>query len=90
MSVEKTFYRANCRFHLRNYTRWRQLQSKTQILRSQVGFAETASTCPTLCQGCLNYHGLSYGTRQATRTLLVCAIHPYGWQQGVPCPDWCD
>ncbi|MBF2098015.1 MAG: hypothetical protein IGQ88_06525 [Gloeomargaritaceae cyanobacterium C42_A2020_066] len=34
------------------------------------------------CVGCRNYHGQIYGD-----TLLVCAMHPYGWSEG-ECPDW--
>lgn len=34
------------------------------------------------CVGCGNYHGYSYGGN-----LLVCGIHPYGWE-GDNCPDW--
>ncbi|MGD1901997.1 MAG: hypothetical protein ACFB9N_07130 [Geitlerinemataceae cyanobacterium] len=34
------------------------------------------------CQNCQNYHGYRYG-----ENLLVCAIHPYGWD-GEGCPDW--
>ena len=34
------------------------------------------------CEGCRHYHGQVYGGN-----LLVCAIHPYGWQEE-SCPDW--
>ena len=34
------------------------------------------------CVGCSNYHGYSYGGH-----LLVCAMHPYGWENE-NCPDW--
>ena len=34
------------------------------------------------CVGCSNYHGHSYGGN-----LLVCAMHPYGWENE-NCPDW--
>jgi hypothetical protein len=34
------------------------------------------------CVGCSNYHGKVYGGN-----LLVCAIHPYGWDDN-NCPDW--
>lgn len=34
------------------------------------------------CVGCQNYHGRIYGGN-----LLVCAMHPYGWQDE-NCPDW--
>ncbi len=34
------------------------------------------------CQGCHHYHGRVYG-----QNLLVCAMHPYGWDDP-HCPDW--
>ena len=34
------------------------------------------------CVGCSNYHGNVYGGN-----LLVCAMHPHGWDDG-NCPDW--
>jgi hypothetical protein len=34
------------------------------------------------CVGCRHYHGQTYGGN-----LLVCAMHPYGWD-GHQCPDW--
>jgi hypothetical protein len=34
------------------------------------------------CIGCSNYHGQAYGGN-----LLVCAMHPHGWDD-VQCPDW--
>lgn len=34
------------------------------------------------CVGCLHYHGQVYGGN-----LLVCGMHPYGWE-GENCPDW--
>lgn len=34
------------------------------------------------CQGCHHYHGRVYG-----QNLLVCAMHPYGWEDP-HCPDW--
>ncbi len=34
------------------------------------------------CIGCHHYHGLIYGGN-----LLVCGMHPYGWDQE-NCPDW--
>ncbi|MDX2097471.1 MAG: hypothetical protein SFW36_06810 [Leptolyngbyaceae cyanobacterium bins.59] len=45
------------------------------------------SVPPTLerspaCIGCQNYHGQVYGG-----TLLICGMHPYGWD-GESCPDW--
>lgn len=35
-----------------------------------------------VCVGCRHYHGQAYG-----ENLLVCAMHPYGWE-GETCPDW--
>jgi hypothetical protein len=37
---------------------------------------------PVSCIGCDNYHGQSYG-----ENLLVCAIHPHGWNDD-NCPDF--
>ena len=34
------------------------------------------------CIGCCHYHGQVYGGN-----LLVCAMHPYGWDTE-NCPDW--
>lgn len=34
------------------------------------------------CIGCRNYHGRIYNNN-----LLVCGMHPYGWD-GSDCPDW--
>ena len=34
------------------------------------------------CIGCLHYHGMVYG-----ENLLICGMHPYGWE-GESCPDW--
>ena len=34
------------------------------------------------CVGCRYYHGRVYGGN-----LLVCALHPYGWEDE-HCPDW--
>ncbi|MBD2302860.1 hypothetical protein [Nostoc sp. FACHB-190] len=39
-------------------------------------------TQPAVCIGCANYHGQDY-----VEELLICAIHPYGWD-GVSCPDF--
>lgn len=34
------------------------------------------------CIGCAHYHGHIYNGN-----LLVCGMHPYGWESG-DCPDW--
>ncbi len=34
------------------------------------------------CVGCRHYHGQVYGG-----TMLVCGMHPYGWESD-KCPDW--
>ncbi|MBD2205807.1 hypothetical protein H6G33_26885 [Calothrix sp. FACHB-1219] len=34
------------------------------------------------CIGCTHYHGQAYGGN-----LLVCAMHPHGWDDN-NCPDW--
>jgi len=41
----------------------------------------TAETNPA-CIGCRNYHGQVYNGN-----LLVCGIHPHGWEDQ-SCPDW--
>lgn len=41
----------------------------------------TAQTHPA-CIGCRNYHGQVYGGN-----ILVCGMHPYGWEDE-NCPDW--
>jgi hypothetical protein len=87
MTGTDLFQRANYLFHRQAYQQWHRLRSKQQILRSQVGFGDAGSGRPKVCEGCLNYHGLSYGTAKERRTSLVCAMHPYGWQ-GTACPDW--
>ena len=43
---------------------------------------EPTSEIHPACVGCCHYHGRVYG-----RNLLVCAIHPYGWDD-TNCPDW--
>lgn len=85
---EDLFSRANARCHHRAYEQWHRIQRKQQILRSQVGFTAPASARPWPCRRCANYHGLAYGTSRDRRQTLICAIHPYGWQQESPCPDW--
>ena len=43
---------------------------------------EPTSEIHSACMGCSNYHGRVYGGN-----LLVCGMHPYGWD-GENCPDW--
>lgn len=86
--TDAAFSRANYLIRKQAHARWHQLQCKQQILRSQVGFNDTSPSRPKPCEGCTNYHGLRYGTTRTTRTTLVCAMHPYGWQTGGHCPDW--
>lgn len=43
---------------------------------------EPTSTNNPACVGCQHYHGRIY-----SGTLLVCGMHPYGWD-GEECPDW--
>lgn len=89
MSVtDDLFHRANQLCRRRAYEQWHRGQSKQHILRSQVGFNDPTSGRPRPCQGCLNYHGVAYGSTRATRQTLVCALHPYGWLDPFPCPDW--
>ncbi|MEO1400862.1 MAG: hypothetical protein AAFV72_06350 [Cyanobacteria bacterium J06635_1] len=80
-------HRMTERCRARSYQRWHRLQSKLQILRSQLGFNPATASCPSVCDGCQHYHGIAYGTQE--RVQLICAHHPYGWQETTACPDWC-
>jgi hypothetical protein len=86
--TDELFYRANQVCRRRAYEQWHRGQSKQQILRSQVGFQTLPPTRPNPCRGCANYHGIAYGTSRAKRSLLVCAMHPHGWQGEGDCVDW--
>jgi hypothetical protein len=86
--IDEAFYRANYRCRRRAYEQWHRGQSKQHILRSQVGFQDPSSNRPKACVGCVNYHGIAYGTTRAHRNTLVCAMHPYGWLESPQCPDW--
>jgi hypothetical protein len=82
------FKKANYLIRKAHHAQWHRQQSKQHILRSQLGFTDIASTCPKACQGCEHYHGIAYGYSRASRTVLVCGFHPYGWQESETCPDW--
>ncbi|NER82478.1 MAG: hypothetical protein F6K42_23530 [Leptolyngbya sp. SIO1D8] len=86
--IRDVFFRANDRCRQLAYRRWHQGQRKQQILRSQIGFSDLSASRPAACVGCDNYHGQAYGTQKEHRVALICAIHPYGWQETLPCPDW--
>ncbi|PSN14097.1 hypothetical protein C7293_13155 [filamentous cyanobacterium CCT1] len=86
--TNELFHQANDLCRRRAYEQWHRRQSKQQILRSQVGFQAIPTYRPNPCRGCANYHGIAYGTSRDRRSLLVCAIHPHGWQGGEGCPDW--
>lgn len=87
LPADTAFHRANDCLRRRRHQQWLRSQRKIQILRSQVGFSEVTHSRPLPCQGCTNYHGLSYGTTSEQRTPLICAIHPQGWRELTPCPD---
>ncbi|MBE7379933.1 MAG: hypothetical protein F6J95_000800 [Leptolyngbya sp. SIO1E4] len=86
--IKDVFFRANDRCRQRAYQRWHQGKRKRQILRSQIGFSDLSASRPAACVGCDNYHGQAYGMQKAHRVVLICAMHPYGWQGTRPCPDW--
>ncbi len=48
----------------------------------QITYVEPSKTTNPACIGCQHYHGHQYAD-----TLLVCGMHPYGWD-GDDCPDW--
>ncbi|MBW4654799.1 MAG: hypothetical protein KME20_17430 [Kaiparowitsia implicata GSE-PSE-MK54-09C] len=80
------FQTANDCFRKADHARWQRLQSKRHILRSQLGFNDALTSQPPGCQSCRHHHGVAYGYGDR-RTVLVCGMHPYGWQ-GRTCPDW--
>lgn len=47
-----------------------------------VHYVEPTSQKQPACRGCQNYHGHVYGGN-----LLVCGMHPSGWDDE-NCPDW--
>ncbi|WP_036477567.1 hypothetical protein [Myxosarcina sp. GI1] len=47
-----------------------------------VGFQRPTADNNPACINCAHYHGRIYDDN-----LLVCAMHPYGWQDD-NCPDW--
>lgn len=47
-----------------------------------VGFQPPTPDVNAACMNCVNYHGRIYNGN-----LLVCGMHPYGWDDG-NCPDW--
>ena len=47
-----------------------------------VGFQQPTPDINPACFNCANYHGRIYN-----ENLLVCGIHPYGWDDE-NCPDW--
>ncbi|KGF73705.1 hypothetical protein DO97_12875 [Neosynechococcus sphagnicola sy1] len=87
-TIPDPFQRSNYGFHKTNYQQFDRQQRQQKILRSQVGFVDTSRLKPIPCQGCVNYHGVAYGASYETRILLVCGIHPVGWQGSGLCSDW--
>jgi hypothetical protein len=49
---------------------------------TNIGFHPASAQNHPACINCANYHGQSYNGK-----LLVCAMHPYGWEDH-SCPDW--
>ena len=52
------------------------------IVEPWVDTVEPGQGQQTACVGCRHYHGRVYNGN-----LLVCGMHPYGWE-GDKCPDW--
>jgi hypothetical protein len=75
------------------YRQWYRQHCQQQILRSQRGFHHEEGSSvpwsqPEVCQGCCHYVGVAYGHSRRTRSVLVCALHPYGLTHSPTCPDW--
>ena len=49
---------------------------------TSVSYHQPSAKSHPACTNCANYHGQSYNGN-----LLVCGMHPYGWD-GDDCPDW--
>jgi hypothetical protein len=47
-----------------------------------INYVEPSAEKYPACVGCQNYHGYVYGGN-----VLVCGMHPYGWEDK-ECPDW--
>ncbi len=47
-----------------------------------INYVEPSAEKYPACVGCQNYHGYIYGGN-----VLVCGMHPYGWDDK-ECPDW--
>jgi hypothetical protein len=47
-----------------------------------INYVEPSPEQYPACVGCQNYHGYVYGGN-----VLVCGMHPYGWEDK-ECPDW--
>lgn len=61
---------------------WEMEEAMTEV-DSGFPYAEEATAAKNpACVGCRNYHGQVYGGN-----LLVCGMHPHGWED-VSCPDW--
>jgi hypothetical protein len=64
-------------------TLWQDLEDFTEDYDYMgVGFQPPTSDTHPACMNCINYHGRIYDGN-----LLVCGMHPYGWD-GEQCPDW--
>jgi len=66
---------------------WDEEQSEIYNEDDNISWFDVEKTNPNAefhpaCVGCRNYHGHTYNGN-----LLVCGIHPYGWDDE-NCPDW--
>lgn len=59
---------------------FRDLQEETDLMLTP--YISPSPLVHKACMGCRHYHGHVYGGQ-----LLVCGMHPYGWE-GDRCPDW--
>ncbi|HHP7229713.1 MAG TPA: hypothetical protein ACFCUY_02510 [Xenococcaceae cyanobacterium] len=82
------FQQANLIRRQATYRLWHRHKSQRYILRTQLGFDHCRSSRPEPCVGCIHYHGKAYGQTLATRNVLICGFHPYGWSASIACPDW--
>ncbi len=57
-------------------------RSRSDIFDELGVYITPSATVHPACRGCRNYYGYAHNGN-----LLVCGMHPYGWDDG-NCPDW--
>lgn len=61
---------------------WSQVEWQSSGVEPWIQTVDPEEGHQNACIGCRHYHGCIYNDN-----LLVCGMHPYGWE-GDRCPDW--